>query len=231
MRFETDLAQSAKTVKAQKDMNLIERAEDLTSEHKKDFEYIKSTLETREEYIDSHLNKIEGEICTLNEKQCSLKAVDQEAKKLIDLIRPRLCEGENNELIQELSNKFKSCPTVESENEVIDAFEKMIDGINTALQLQSEKVEKEYQERKDNLRSFQTNFPQQFLPPYEATLKDFSYSSLTDPYAYVTRDNFWRFALGCVGGTAAAAAAAAAALATAPTLVVYAAAAAPFVGR
>nr|XP_058969516.1 transmembrane GTPase fzo-like [Pocillopora verrucosa] len=190
LRFETDLAQSAKTVKAQKDMNLIERAEDLTSKHKKDFEYIKSTLETREEYIDSHLNKIEGEICTLNEKQCSLKAVDQEAKKLIDLIRPRLREGKNNELIQELSNNFKSCPTVESENEVIDAFEKMIDGINTALQLQSEKVEKEYQERKDNLRSFQTNFPQQFLPPYEATLKDFSYSSLTDPYAYVTRDNF-----------------------------------------
>ena len=78
----------------------------------------------------------------------------------------------------------------------------MINGINTALQLQSEKVEKEYQERKDNLRSFQTNFPQQFLPPYEATLKDFSYSSLTDPYAYVTRDNFWRFVLGCAAAAA-----------------------------
>ena len=202
MRFETDLAQSAKSVKAQKDMVLIKRAEDITSEHNENFEEIKSILERREEYIDNHLNKIEGEICTLNEKQCSLKAVDQEAKKLIDLIRPRLREGENNELIQELSNNFKSCPTVESENEVIDAFEKMIDGINTALQLQSEKVEKEYQERKDNLRSFQTNFPQQFLPPYEATLKDFSYSSLTDPYAYVTRDNFWRFVLGCAAAAA-----------------------------
>ena len=227
MRFETDLAQSAKSVKAQKDMNLIERAEDLTSEHKKDFEDIKSTLETREECIDSHLNKIEGEICTLNEKQCSLKAVDQEAKKLIDLIRPRLREGENNKLIQELSNNIKSCPTVESENEVIDAFEKMIDGINTALQLQSEKVEKEYQERKDNLGSFQTNFPQQFLPPYEATLKkakDCSYSSLTDPYAYVTSDNFWRVAFGCAAGTAAAAAA--------PTLVASAAASTlKFAGR
>ena len=215
MRFETDLAQSAKTVKAQKDMNLIERAEDLTSKHKKDFEDIKSILETREEYIDSHLNKIEGQICTLNEKQCSLKAVDQEAKKLIDLIRPRLREEKNNELIQELSNNFKSCPTVESENEVIDAFEKMIDGINTALQLQSEKVEKEYQERKDNLKSFQTKFPQQFLPPYKAKLKDYSYSSRTDPYAYVTSDNFWRFAFSCAAGTAAAAAAPAAV----PTLV------------
>ena len=202
MRLETDLAQSAKSVKAQKDMVLIKRAEDITSEHNEDFEEIKSILERREEYIDNHLNKIEGEICTLNEKQCSLKAVDQEAKKLIDLIRPRLCEGENNELIQELNNNFKSCPTVESENEVIDAFEKRIDGINTALQLQSEKVEKEYQERKDNLRSFQINFPQQFLPPYEATLKDFSYSSLTDPYAYVTRDNFWRFVLGCAAAAA-----------------------------
>lgn len=183
-------------------MVLIKRAEDLTSEHNEDFEEIKSILERREEYIDNHLNKIEGEICTLNEKQCSLKAVDQEAKKLIDLIRPRLREGENNKLIQELSNNIKSCPTVESENEVIDAFKKMIDGINTALQLQSEKVEKEYQERKDNLRSFQINFPQQFLPPYEATLKDFSYSSLTDPYAYVTRDNFWRFVLGCAAAAA-----------------------------
>ena len=202
MRFETDLAQSAKSVKAQKDMNLTERAEDLTSEHNEDFKEIKSILERREEYIDNHLNKIEGEICTLNEKQCSLKAVDQEAKKLIDLIRPRLREGENNKLIQELSNNIKSCPTVESENKVIDAFAKMIDGVNTALQLQSEKVEKEYQERKDNLRSFQTNFPQQFLPPYEATLKDFSYSSLTDPYAYVTRDNFWRFVLGCAAAAA-----------------------------
>ena len=201
MRFETDLAQSAKSVKAQKDMVLI-KAEDLTSEHNEDFEEIKNILERREEYIDNHLNKIEGEICTLNEKQCSLKAVDQEAKKLIDLIRPRLREGENNKLIQELSNNIKSCPTVESENEVIDAFKKMIDGINTALQLQSEKVEKEYQERKDNLRSFQINFPQQFLPPYEATLKDFSYSSLTDPYAYVTRDNFWRFVLGCAAAAA-----------------------------
>lgn len=202
MRFETDLAQSAKSVKAQKDMVLIKRAEDITSEHNEDFEEIKSILERREEYIDNHLNKIEGEICTLNEKQCSLKAVDQEAKKLIDLIRPRLREGENNKLIQELSNNIKSCPTVESENEVIDAFKKMIDGINTALQLQSEKVEKEYQERKDNLRSFQINFPQQFLPPYEATLKDFSYSSLTDPYAYVTRDNFWRFVVGCAAAAA-----------------------------
>lgn len=210
MRFETDLAQSAKSVKAQKDMVLIKRAEDLTSEHNEDFEKIKSILERREEHIDNHLNKIEGEICTLEEKQRCVKAMDQNVEKLIDLITPQLNEEGNNQLIEELGNKIESCPTVESENEAIDKFEKKIDGINKALQLQSEKVEKEYQELKDNLKSFQKKFPQQFLPPYEATLKkvkDCSYSSLTDPYAYVTSDNFWRVAFGCAAGTAAAAAA------------------------
>lgn len=195
MRFETDLAQSAKSVKAQKDMVLIKRAEDLTSEHNEDFEEIKNILERREEYIDNHLNKIEGEICTLKEKQCCLKAVGKEAKNLIDLIRLQCNEEENNRLIEELGNIIESCTTVKSENEVIDAFKEYIDRINTVLQLQSEKVEKEYQERKDNLKSFQTKFPQQFLPPYKAKLKDYSYSSRTDPYAYVTSDNFWRLRL------------------------------------
>ena len=215
MRFETDLAQSAKSVKAQKDMVLIKRAEDITSEHNEDFEEIKNILERREEYIDNHLNKIEGEICTLKEKQCCLKAVGKEAKNLIDLIRLQCNEEENNRLIEELGNKIESCTTVKRENEVIDAFKEYIDRINTVLQLQSEKVEKEYQERKDNLKSFQTKFPQQFLPPYKAKLKDYSYSSRTDPYAYVTSDNFWRFAFSCAAGTAAAAAAPAAV----PTLV------------
>ena len=213
MRLETDLAQSAKSVKAQKDMVLIKRAEDLTSEHNEDFEEIKNILERREEYIDNHLNKIEGEICTLKEKQCCLKAVGKEAKKLIDLLRPQCNEERNNLWIEELGNKIESCTTVESENKVIDQFEKKIHGINTDLHLQSEKVEKEYQERKDNLKSFQTKFPQQFLPPYKATWNHYrysSYSSPTNPYAYVRSDNFWRFAFSCAAGAAAAAAAPAA---------------------
>ena len=106
MRLETDLAQSAKSVKAQKDMVLIKRAEDLTSEHNEDFEKIKSILERTEEHIDNHLNKIEGEICTLEEKQRCVKAMDQNVEKLIDLITPQLNEEGNNQLIEELGNKI-----------------------------------------------------------------------------------------------------------------------------
>lgn len=225
----TDLAQSAKSVKANKGLNLIKRAEDLTSKRNEDFKRMKSILEQRRKCITDDLKKITSEISTLNVQQCSLDAVNQQAKKLIDLLRRHLDDGEINRLIKELGNKIESCDTVESEDEAIAAFEEKIHGINRALQLQTEKVEKEYNDRKGSLECLQTKFPKQFLQPYEAkkpkTAEDCGYRSIKDPYAYVTSNNVWKFLLGCAAATAAAAAAptiigvaATASAAVAPTL-------------
>ena len=190
-------------------MFLIKRAEDLTSEHNEAFGEMKSILEKKRKSIEDHLNKIKSEISTLEEEHRSLDAVNQEAKKLTDLIRRHLDDGEINRLIEELGNKIESCHTVKSEDKTIAVFEEKIDGINRALQLQTEKVEKEYEERKDSLEFLQTKFPKQLLTPYEAkepkTAKDCGYRSMKDPYAYVTSKNVWKCMLGCATAAAAVA--------------------------
>lgn len=230
MRFVTDLAQSAKSLKANEGVNPIERAECLTSGSNKDFKRIKCILEKRRKRIKDDLNKITSEISTLRVEHCSLDAVNKEAKKLIKLIRRPLDDEEIYRLIEELCNKIESCDTAESEDEAIAAFEKKIDGINRALQLQTEKVEKEYEDRKGSLQSLQKKFPKQFLPPYEVkelkTAEDCGYRSAKDPHAYFTSNKVWKFVLGCGAATMAAAAAptvisvvATASAAVVPTLV------------
>ena len=205
----TDLAQSAKSVKANKGERLIKRAENLTSEHNEAFKRMKIILQERRKRTKDDLTKITSEISTLKVKQCSVDAVNQEAKKLIDLIRRYLDAGKIYQLITELESKIESCDTAESEDEAIAAFEKKIDGINRALQLQTEKVENEYEDQKGSLESLLIQFPKHFLPAYEAvelrTAKDCDYRSIEDPYAYVTSNKVWKFMLGFAAATTAAA--------------------------
>ena len=138
---------SAKSVKARKGLVLIEHAEAVVSKHEKTIEHFKSSLENRGNSIKGGLNEIDSKISTLEKEHRSLDAVNQEVSELNDLLNRYLTEEEINRLIKELNDKFRSCSTLESEDEATEAFfMQEIDGINNVLQVQIVKIEEKYEE-------------------------------------------------------------------------------------
>ena len=207
MKFETNLAQSAKSVKAQKDVAPIDLAKDVTSKQETTFQEIERILEKRRNLTEERLNNLKREISTLKKERLSLDAVNEEVKKFIDLRRLHLTRENTYRLIRELGNKMKECSSIESEDEAVDEFlEEEIEGINRAFQEQSSKIEKEYGRQKDNFLSFEAEVLRESLPSYEAIelkkAKDSSYRSSTDPYAYVTSNRLWNCMCGGVAATA-----------------------------
>lgn len=207
---------SAKSVKARKGLVLIEHAEAVVSKHEKTIEHFKSSLENRGNSIKGGLNEIDSKISTLEKEHRSLDAVNQEVSELNDLLNRYLTEEEINRLIKELNDEFRSCSTLESEDEAAEAFfMQEIDGINNVLQVQIVKIEEKYEERKDDLRPPLANSLKELLPTYKAielrTAEDSSYNDRRDLYAYITSNNVWTFLLASAAALTTAAAVPAAA--------------------
>lgn len=167
---------SAESVKARKGLVLIEHAEAVVSKHEKTIENFKSSLENRGNAIKGGLNEIDSKINTLEKERRS---------ELNDLLNRYLTEKEINRLITKLSDKFRSCSTLESEDEAAEAFfMQEIDGINNVLQVQIVKIKEKYEECKDDLRPPLANSLKELLPSYKAielrTAEDSSYNDRRD---------------------------------------------------
>lgn len=185
MRFEIDLAQTAKSAKARKGVVMIGEVENAASKYEKTFKDVQSIL-----------TEINGKISTLEKEYRSLDAVNHEVQKLNDLINRFLTEEEIDRLKEELGNKIERCSTVDGEDKAVDEFfEKKIGGINKALQEQTLKIVEEFEKRKGDLQSLHAVFCEKLMPSCEAkeqkTAEDCSYNSLKDPYAYITNSKLW----------------------------------------
>ena len=198
---------SAKSVKARKGLVLIAHAEAVVSKQEETIEHFKSSLENRGNAIKGGLNEIDSKINTLEKERRS---------ELNDLLNRYLTEKEINRLMTKLSDKFRSCSTLESEDEAAEAFFMQdIDEINNVLQVQIVKIEEKYEECKDDLRPPLANSLKELLPSYKAielrTAEDSSYNDRRDLYAYITSNNVWTFFLASAAALTTAAAVPAAA--------------------
>ena len=198
---------SAESVKARKGLVLIAHAEAVVSKQEETIEHFKSSLENRGNAIKGGLNEIDSKINTLEKERRS---------ELNDLLNRYLTEKEINRLMTKLSDKFRSCSTLESEDEAAEAFFMQdIDEINNVLQVQIVKIEEKYEECKDDLRPPLANSLKELLPSYKAielrTAEDSSYNDRRDLYAYITSNNVWTFFLASAAALTTAAAVPAAA--------------------
>lgn len=210
MRFERDLVQSAKSVKARKGVVLIEHAEAAISEKEKTLKNVQSILMERRKSSEDRLTEINNTIFPLEKEHGSLDAVIQEAQKLNNLINRCVNEGEIDRLVEELDNNIRSCNTVESEDNAIDKFFKeKIGGINKDLKEQTLKIVEEFEKRKGDLRSLHAQYCNELMPSCEdgepKTDKDSKYRWFKDPYGWVTNNKFWSIMLGFLVAIGAAA--------------------------
>ena len=201
MRFERDLAQSVKPVKARKGVVLIEHAEAAISEQEKTLKNVQSFLMERRKSSEDRLTEINDTIIRLEKEHRSLDAVIQEAQKLNNLINRCLNEREIDRLVEELDNNIRSCNTVESEDKAIEKFFKeKIGGINKDLKEQTLKIVEEFEKRKGDLQSLHAQYCNESMPSCEdgepKTDKDSKYRWFKDPYGWFTNSKLWSTVLG-----------------------------------
>ena len=209
LRFERDLAERAKSVKAQKGISLIKEAEKFSSTFAENLENFQRTINCEKKPKKERLTSLENKISTLKKHRDILDKVDQEVNRLDELIRDYLSSENINGLLIELGNRMTECNSEESEDLAINAFFKSkICVINVILNRQILKIKAEFREWED---SIQGNYGcSKRLPPYEAKQlkvpEDYGYNSNWDPHAYITSDNLWGVVFGCATTTGTAAA-------------------------
>ena len=207
MRFERDLAERAKSVKAQKGISLIKEAEKFSSTFAENLQNFQRTINCEKKpKKEKRLTSLENKISTLKKHRDILDKVDQEVKRLDELIRDQLSSENINGLLIELGNRMTECNSEESEDLAINAFFKSkICVINVILQRQILKIKAEFREWED---SIQANYGcSKRLPPYEAKQlkepEDYGYNSNWDPHAYITSNNLWEVVFACATATGA----------------------------
>lgn len=216
LRFERDLAERAKSVKAGKGIVLLKKAKKIASTFAKSLVEFKHTIDDKETTQRKRLERLKNEISTMEKDRDILDTAHQEMKCLDTMIRDHLSSEKIDQLIKELSNKMKNCNSEEEENKVIDEFfKKEIVETSQTLLKQIQKVEAKYKEWKAAAVQHNYGCLKNTLPSHEAKQlenpkepKDYGYSRNEDPQTYITSDNLWAAVFGCAGATVGAIAAA-----------------------
>ena len=203
LRFERDLAERAKSVKAQKGISLIKEAEKFSSTFAENLQNFQRTINCEKKpKKEKRLTSLENKISTLKKHRDILDKVDQEVKRLDELICGYLSSENINGLLKELGNRMTECNSEESEDLAINAFFKSeICVINGILQQQILKIKAEFREWEDSIQgNYGCSKP---LPPYEAKQlkepEDYGYNSNWDPHAYITSNNLWDVVFAATG--------------------------------
>lgn len=149
LRFERDLAERAKSVKAGKGVVLIKLAEAIASKFAEGSEKFIHIIDDRKRTTKDRLESLQKEISIMEEDLESLDTVRQEVRGLDELICDHLSSEEIDRLIQELGD----CNSQETVKQAVKAlFDSQINVIEENLQEKTREVEAKFQNWKDALR-------------------------------------------------------------------------------
>lgn len=205
LRFERELAESAKTVKAQKGVAFIEEAEQFASKFTRYLETFGGMIDkTKSHLFVHHQSPIQEKISTLTSERNSLHTLREEVQRLDVLINSYISDGKIDQLIKEICNTIEGCSSGPEEDEAFFAFlENVSLGIDQFLNDESERVNEKYRKWRDgvsskHLRKSLSSYATGRLP----RTGNYGYNENFDPYSYVTNNTFWAAVAVC--GTALA---------------------------
>lgn len=115
LRFERDLAERAKSVKAGKGVVLIKLAEDIASKFAKGSEKFTPIIDDRKRTTKDRLESLQKEISIMEEDLESLDTVRQEVRGLDGLI----CDNLSSEKIDRLKQELGDCNSKETVKQAI----------------------------------------------------------------------------------------------------------------
>lgn len=194
LRFERELAESAKTVKAQKGVAFIEEAEQFASKLTRYLETFGGMIDkTKSHLFVHHQSPIQEKISTLTSERNSLHTLREEVQGLNVLINSYISDGKIDQLIKEICNTIEGCSSGPEEDEAFCAFlENVSLGIDQFLNDESERVNEKYRKWRDgvsskHLRKSLSSYATGRLP----RTGNYGCNENSDLYSYLTSNTFW----------------------------------------